>query len=158
MNSTAFHAPSAHAPAASSVEMRLGIALPRPLAAGAVELSWEQFTSRYAPAGPIRLGRLAQSGGRSEFQTTLSVSDRIHTHRAYAHGPIAALTSALHSIGISIEVLQFHQRPARGGCATFLRFENNDRSDWAFGLGDTGDDSATRAMIAAANRVLQRSR
>jgi hypothetical protein len=157
MNSTAFHAPSAGAPGTSPVEMRLGCALPRPLAETSSTLSWDEFIAQYAPSGPIRLGRLAQGAERSEFQTTLSVADRIHTHRAYAHGPIAALTSALHRIGISIEVLSFHQRPVRGGVATFLRFETDGRVDWAFASGDSGDDSAARVMIAAANRVVQRA-
>jgi hypothetical protein len=156
MNSTAFHAPSADA-FRTSIEMRMGCAFPRPLADGTSHLTWDEFIAQYTPSGPIRLGRLV-GGERSEFQTTLSVFDRIHTHRAFAHGPIAALTSALHTIGISIELLAFHQRPARGGHATFLRFETDGRADWAFAVGDTVDESAARAMIAAANRVMQRER
>ena len=153
MTSTAFHATSPRPAGMSPVELRLGSALPRPLAEASADLTWEQFIALYSPAGPIRLGRLARTDRSSEFQTTVSIADRIYTHRADAHGPIAAVTSALYSIGISIELLAFHQRPTRDGVATFVHFENGGRAAWACAIAPEAQDSASRAMIAAANRV-----
>lgn len=140
--------------ASSPVELRLGAPLPRQLASATAELSWDQFLTEYSPTGPVRLGRLAQAMDRpAEFHATISVGDRIQTHRVAAHGPIAAVTSALYAIGIPVEVLSFHQRACRGEVATFVRFDNDGRDSWAFAVATEGDDSAVRALIAAANRI-----
>ena len=83
------------------LELRLGAPLPRQLASAAADLSWDQFLTEYSPTGPIRLGRLAQAMDRpAEFHATISVGDRIHTHRVAAHGPIAAVTSALYALSL----------------------------------------------------------
>ncbi|MCE5292268.1 MAG: hypothetical protein LLG14_23950 [Nocardiaceae bacterium] len=138
----------------SPVELRLGAPLPRQLASAAADLSWDQFLAEYSPTGPIRLGRLAQAMDcPAEFHATISVGDRIQTHRVAAHGPIAAVTSALYAIGIPVEVLSFHQRACRGEVATFVRYDHDGRDRWAFAVAGEGDDSAVRALIAAANRI-----
>jgi hypothetical protein len=84
----------------------------------------------------------------------IAVGDSINTATASASGPIAALTAMLHERGIKIETLRFHQM--RSGCdiATFVCGTNGDRAEWAMGWSSDPTQSALRAVIACANRLL----
>ena len=88
------------------------------------------------------------------YQATLAVGDRISTSTAAASGPVAALTSMLFDCGIAVEMVAFHQIPAGEHTATFIRGYDGSRIEWAMGWSDDPTQSALRAVIACANRLL----
>jgi hypothetical protein len=139
--------------------------LPRDLREEAAEMSFESFLDQYAPnSGPLRLGNWTctdrqRSAGRlgpqaRHYRATLAVGNTISTSSASASGPIAALTAMLHDRGIAVEVINFHQLPAGEQTATFVRGSDGGHAEWAMGIADDPTQSALRAVIACANRLL----
>jgi hypothetical protein len=142
-----------------------GAALPRGLRQEAHAMSWEDFVATYGhTAGPLRLGHWActdteRPAGRlgpqaRNFRAVIAVGDHISTSTAAASGPIAALTAMLHDRGITVETLTFHQMRSGETTATFIRGSNGIRAEWAMGWSEDPTQSALRAMIACANRLL----
>lgn len=142
-----------------------GVPLPSGLREDADTMSWNMFTTTYAPsAGPLRLGywecidpeRPATRLGPQAraFRATLGLGDRIETATASATGPVAALTAMLYDLGIAVEMLRFHQLQSGDHTATFIRGSDGDRAEWAMGWADDPTESALRAVIACANRLL----
>lgn len=136
--------------------------LPRELRDDAASMSHDAFLSRYAPtSGPLRLGHwqctdvvrpASRLGPQARnYQATMAVGDRIGTLTAAASGPVSALTAMLHERGVSLEIESFHQLPAMGGTATFVRGTDGVGSEWAMGWSDDLTQSALRAVIACAN-------
>jgi hypothetical protein len=128
-------------------------------------MSWEGFVATYGhAAGPLRLGHWAcadtqRSAGRlgpqaRNFRAMIAVGDCISTSTAAASGPIAALTAMLHERGIAIETLKFHQMCSGGCTVTFICGSDGVRTEWALGLSGDPTQSALRALIACANRLL----
>ncbi|MGO4443108.1 homocitrate synthase [Mycobacterium sp. 2YAF39] len=128
-------------------------------------MSFETFLDQYAPTtGPLRLGQWACTDAERpasrlgpqarNYQATLALGDRISTSSAKASGPVAALTEMLHARGIAVEMTAFHQLPAGDNTATFICGSDGGHSEWAMGLADDPTQSALRAMIACANRLL----
>jgi hypothetical protein len=144
---------------------RFGAPLPRGLREQADAMSWDSFIATYGDsAGPLRLGQwactdAARPAGRlgpqaRHFRAAIAVGDRITTSTAAASGPVAALTSMLHDRGITVETLKFHQIRSAGCIATFIWGTNGVRAEWAMGWSDDATQSALRAVIACANRLL----
>lgn len=138
--------------------------IPRALRHEAESTSDEAFLARYAPtSGPLRLGhwqcadehRPASRLGPQvrNYQATIAVGDRIGTSSAAASGPVAALTAMLYERGVAVEIAAFHQLPAPGGTATFVRGTDGVGVQWAVGWSDDVTQSALRAVIACANRL-----
>jgi hypothetical protein len=153
---TAFASPTAAA---------FGAPLPRSLRQEADEMTWDSFVAEYAPTtGPLRLGHWACTDAERpacrlgpqarNYQATLAVGDRIGTSTASASGPVAALTEMLYRHGVAVEMMAFHQVPAGTDTATFLRGSDGNHIEWAMGLSDDPTQSALRAVIACANRLL----
>ena len=128
-------------------------------------MSWEAFLDEYAPSsGPLRLGNWTctdptRPAGRlgpqaRNYQATLAIGDRIGTSSAAASGPVAALTAMLFDRGVALEMTAFHQIPAGEDTATFVRGSDGAHDEWAMGLSDDPTQSALRAVIACANRLL----
>ncbi|OBI33376.1 homocitrate synthase [Mycobacterium sp. E2238] len=141
---------------------QFGAPLPRGLREKADAMSWERFVATYGhSAGPIRLGNWActdthrRRGPQARhFRATIAVGDRIETSAAAAGGPIAALSAMLHERGIPVEILKFHQLRSGGDTATFICGSNGAREEWAMGWAGDPTQSALRAVIACANRLL----
>jgi hypothetical protein len=143
----------------------LPASLPHGLRKEADEMTWDAFLDEYAPTtGPLRLGQwtctdterpAARLGPQARnYQATLALGDRISTATAAACGPIAALTAMLHDHGIAVETIAFHQVPAGSHTATFIRGSNGTHTEWAMGWSQDATQSALRAVIACANRLL----
>jgi len=139
--------------------------LPRGVRSDAHAMTWESFVAHYAPsAGPLRLGqwtctdaqRAASRLGPQarNYQATLATGDRIGMSTAAASGPVAALTAMLYERGIAVEMLAFHQIPAGGHTATFVHGCDGAASHWAMGWSDDPTQSALRAVIACANKLM----
>ena len=142
-----------------------GAALPRGLREQADAMSWENFVATYSPtAGPLRLGHwectdterpATRLGPQARnFRAMIAVGDRISTSTAAAGGPIAALTAMLHGRGITVEIVKFHQMRSGGHTATFICGSSGTRAEWAMGWSDDPTQSALRAVIACANRLI----
>lgn len=137
--------------------------LPRGLREDAQTMSWSTFTATYCPSGgPLRLGiwtcddsdRPGTRLGTRSFRATLAVGDRTETATARASGPVAALTAMLYERGIGVEMTGFHQLQAGEHTATFVRGGDGQRHEWAMGWAQDATESALRALIACANRLL----
>jgi hypothetical protein len=142
-----------------------GAALPLGLREEADAMSWESFVATYGhTAGPLRLGHWActdteRPAGRlgpqaRNFRAMIAVGDHISTATTAASGPIAALTAMLYDRGIALETLKFHQMRSGGTTATFVHGTNGIRAEWAMGWSEDPTQSALRAVIACANRLL----
>jgi hypothetical protein len=129
---------------------------------------WEMFNSTYAPvSGPLRLGQwtctdeecpASRLGPQARnYRATLAIGDRISVTSAAATGPVAALTEMLYANGIAVEMTAFHQLPTGGETATFIRGSDGAHAEWAMGLDADATQSALRAVIACANRLLSAS-
>ena len=144
---------------------QFGAALPRGLRDEADAMSWESFVATYShTTGPLRLGHwactdnelpLGRLGPQARnFRAMIAVGDHISTSTSAASGPIAALTAMLYDRGIALETLNFHQMRSGGTTATFVHGTNGIRAEWAMGWSEDPTQSALRAMIACANRLL----
>jgi hypothetical protein len=60
----------------------------------------------------------------------------------------------LYEHGIAVEMTSFHQLPTGGETATFVRGSDGAHAEWAMGLDEDATQSALRAVIACANRLL----
>lgn len=138
--------------------------VPRALREEAESTPDSAFLARYAPSsGPLRLGQwqcvdaerpASRLGAQARnYQATIAVGDRIGTSTAAACGPVAALTTMLYDRGVSVEISAFHQLPAPGGTATFLRGTDGAGEAWAVGWSEDATESALRAVVACANRL-----
>src|SRR4051794_8686137 len=156
---------SATSAAPLSFAAHMNAPMPRGLRQEADAMSFEAFHDHYAPSsGPLRLGnwqctdaerpasRLGPQARR--YQATLAVGDRISTSSAAACGRVEALTAMLYDRGIAVEVTAFLQVPAGEHTATFVCGSDGARSQWAMGWSDDPTQSALRAVIACANRLL----
>jgi hypothetical protein len=139
--------------------------VPRGLREEADAMSFAAFHDEYASSsGPLRLGHWQCTDAQRpstrlgpqarNYQATLAVGDRISTSSAAASGPVAALTAMLYDRGIALEMTAFHQVPAGEHTATFVRGCDGARSQWAMGWSGDPTQSALRAIIACANRLL----
>jgi hypothetical protein len=143
----------------------INASMPRGLRQEADAMSFEAFHDEYASSsGPLRLGNWQCTDAERpstrlgpqarNYQATLAVGDRIGTSSAAACGPVAALTAMLYDCGIAVEMTAFHQVPAGEHTATFVRGSDGARSQRAMGWSDDPTQSALRAVIACANRLL----
>ena len=134
--------------------------LPRGLRDLAAEMSWDDVADTFgSSAGPVRLGqweRAERAPGRHAhtYRATIAIGDRIVSSSTTASGPLGALTAMLHERGIALEMLNFHQLMAGGQTATFIRGTDGARTEWAIGWSECPNQSALRAVIACANRLL----
>jgi hypothetical protein len=155
-------------PAASPFATYIDGPMPRGLREEADAMSFESFETfldHYASStGPLRLGQWACTDAERpatrlgpqarNYRATLALGDRISTSSARASGPVAALTEMLYERGIAVEMTAFHQLPAGENTATFICGSGGGHSEWAMGLSDDPTQSALRAVIACANRLL----
>lgn len=157
-------APQSATSAAPCVADYFSALLPRGLRKEADLMSWDIFCNTYASAGPLRLGQWACTDDQRpatrlgpqprNYRATLAVGDRIATTTAAASGPVAALTAMLYEQGVALEMMSFHQIPANGETATFIRGGDGYHAEWAMGLDEDATQSALRAVIACANRLI----
>jgi hypothetical protein len=168
MTSPPQSATSAAPSSAATVAECFTAPLPRGLRKEADAMNWDMFHSTYAPtSGPLRLGQwtctdevcpATRMGPQPRhYQATLAIGDRISTATAAASGPVAALTAMLYEHGIAVEMTSFHQLPVGDETATFIRGSNGARDEWAMGTDEDATQSALRAVIACANRLLTAS-
>jgi hypothetical protein len=157
--------PTTSAPSGTNTAPRaaahLPISLPRGLREEADSMSFDEFRATYAStSGPVRLGNWECADGNRlgpqarNYRATIAVGDRISTATAAASGPIAALTAMLYDRGVAVELMKFHQVESEDGIATFVRGTDGSAAEWAMGVSDDATQSALRAMIACANRLL----
>ena len=149
-------------PQAPSFAANFTAPLPRDLRSLGDTTCWDAFLAEFAPsAGPLRLGHWACTDNADRlgpqarrYQATLAIGDTISTSTAVASGPVAALTEMLYQRGIAVETTSFHQLPTGGQTATFIKGSDGVHTQWAMGLADDPEQSALRAVIACANRLL----
>ncbi|OBH04419.1 homocitrate synthase [Mycobacterium sp. E3247] len=141
---------------------RFDAPLPSGLRELAAAMSWERFVATYGQtAGPVRLRNWACTDGHGRlgpqvrtFEAMIAVGERISVSTAAAGGPIAALSAMLHERGVPVEILRFHQLRSAEHTATFVRGGNGARVEWAMGWAEDPTQSALRAVIACANRLI----
>ena len=152
-------------PSHSSFAARVTGRVPAPLRASADSSTYDEFVAEFAPTtGPLRLGQWACAqtdrpstrwGPQAQtYRATRALGDRIGTAQVSACGPVAALTAMLYEWGIAVEMTAFHQRTSGADIATFIQGANGSRVEWSLGLASDPVQSALRAVVACANRLL----
>src|SRR6185437_4911947 len=69
-------------------------------------------------------------------------------------GPVDALIAMLFDCGIFIDMYRFHQLESGDHTATFIQGSDGEHVQWAMGWSEDKADSALRAIIACANRLM----
>ncbi|MDX1874636.1 homocitrate synthase [Mycolicibacterium sp. 120266] len=111
--------------------------LPRGVRELAGDMSWDDVATTFGSGpGPATLSAPALAALAAE------------------PAPIAAVTAMLYDAGIAVELLNFHQLRAGGQTATFIRGTDGARTQWAIGWSESATESALRAFIACANRLV----
>lgn len=134
--------------------------LPRGLRDLAAHMSWDDVADTFgSSAGPVRLDAWEKGDRRfgrhaHTYRAAIAIGDRTELSSATASGPLAALTAMLYERGIAVEMLNFHQLCAGGQTATFIRGTDGAHTEWAIGWSECPNQSALRAVIACANRLL----
>ena len=138
-----------------------GVPLPRGLRADAETMSWNTFTATYSPmSGPLRLGHWeCQDPDRRgpqprTFHAAFAIGDHIERTTVAASGPVAALIAMLYQVGVPMEMASFHQLGCGGETATFIHGSDGEHFEWGLGWSDDKTESALRAVIACANRLM----
>lgn len=149
-----------------SIPERLGgVPLPRGLREFADTMSWGTFTATYSPvSGPLRLGhwecvdgdrRATRLGPQPRrYRATFAIGDRIEEATEAACGPVAALIAMLYRVGVPMEMASFHQLACGNHVATFIHGSDGEHFEWGLGWSDDKEESALRAVIACANRIM----
>ena len=141
------------------------VPLPRGLREDAENMTWDTFTATYSPkSGPLRLGYFACADADRPstrlgpqprtYQATFAIGDRIETASVASTGPVDALISMLFDCGIFIDMVRFHQLQSGDHTATFIQGTDGQHSEWAMGWSEDKTESALRAIIACANRLM----
>ena len=120
-------------------------------------MTWQQFIDEYTATGTIRLGSWSVApppGDMVECRATIAYDDRIMSMSATSTGPVGAMTSILHDLGVSVQIVRLHQRRLDDRNVSFLLCEHDRRQCWATGDGETTADANINALIAGANRLL----
>lgn len=133
---------------------RFGRALPREMYSAAHGLGWRELIDRFAPAsGHLHLADLVATPlgrGRTRYEATLSLHGRAHRLAVESHGPIAAMSEMLASLGTRLETERFHQYEADGTWCTVLRAHDGRQTHWAMGFGADSGESGAAALLSAA--------
>ena len=139
--------------------------LPRGLRECTAGMSWAGIIDAFGHgAGPLRLGHwectdperpASRLGSQARtYRATIADGDRIAVSTAAASGPVAALTAMLHERGVAVEMVEFHQLHSGPDTATFVHGTNGIHAEWAIGWSEDATQSALRALLACANRLL----
>ena len=142
-----------------------GVPLPRGLREDAENMSWSTFCATYSPSsGPLRLAYFActdpdrpaaRLGPQPRtYQATFAIGDRIETATVASTGQVDALIAMLFDCGIFLDMFRFHQLQSGDYTATFIQGSDGEHIEWAMGWSEDKSDSALRAIIACANRLM----
>ena len=142
-----------------------GVPLPRGLRDDAEHMSWQTFTATYSPiSGPIRLGSFECADGERPssrlgpqartYNATFAIGDHIETATVASTGAVDALIAMLFEQGIPIDMHRFHQLESGDHTATFIQGSDGLHTEWAMGWAQDKTESALRAIVACANRLM----
>ncbi|MGH3524471.1 MAG: homocitrate synthase [Mycobacterium sp.] len=143
-----------------------GLPLPRGLREDAENMPWSTFTATYSPSsGPLRLAAFGctdtdrpstRLGPQPRtYAATFAIGDRVERATVTSSGPVDALIAMLFDCGIFLDMFRFHQLESRDQTATFIQGGDGQHLEWAMGLADDKTESALRAVIACANRLMR---
>ncbi|GAA4176664.1 2-isopropylmalate synthase [Gryllotalpicola koreensis] len=121
---------------------------------------WHLFQAAYfeAPATARAVELLGFDTSGTSTAVTLRMGEAERTSRHDGVGPIEALTEALDSFGIRIEVLSLHQSSLDAGndgdALTFIEYRRDGAAAWAAARDRSVLTASLAAVLAAANATL----
>ncbi|HEY7053927.1 MAG TPA: homocitrate synthase [Mycobacterium sp.] len=142
-----------------------GLPLPRGLREDAENMPWSTFAATYSPSsGPLRLARFectdadvpsTRLGPQARtYEATFAIGDRVERATVASSGAVDALIAMLFDCGIFLDMFRFHQLESGEHTATFIQGSDGQHVEWAMGWADDKTESALRAVIACANRLM----
>ncbi|QEU76703.1 2-isopropylmalate synthase [Streptomyces nitrosporeus] len=158
--------PSAMRPDFSREVQRVADATGRELSA---EELWELFRATYlAPAGGGRVEMLSWSTaepapGAHEFSCVLRADGREYSGKGAGNGPLAALTDALRTAGVTVGILGYSEHSTAAGpdspAVAYVRCQVAGASSdpvvaWGAGWDTSVLTASVRSVLAAVNRAL----
>ncbi|GAA1572225.1 2-isopropylmalate synthase [Actinomadura kijaniata] len=125
---------------------------------------WDLFRAEYldrADDGPVTITewRTGHTGpGRHDFTGVVSVAGAEGEHTGSGNGPLEALTSALASAGVRVEVLDYTEHATGPGgdapAAAYAECRVNGVTRWGAGHDTSVLTASVRAVLSAVNRAL----
>ncbi|MHA3683624.1 2-isopropylmalate synthase [Leucobacter sp. HY1908] len=122
---------------------------------------WDIFQQSYLHSEPtgaaIVLARYeaSESSGGNSTRIVLRTRDQEFATSHDGVGPVEALTTALATQGIHVEVLELHQTSTGHGndseALTVIEYRNNDRTGWSAGRADSVLGASMAAIMNAAH-------
>jgi 2-isopropylmalate synthase len=99
----------------------------------------------------------AEGSAESRTRITLRIDGREHTTTHAGGGPVEALTAALDTQGVRVDVISLHQTSVGSGAdsdaLTLLEHRTEDGDAWTAGRGRSVLSASLSAVITAANRA-----
>jgi 2-isopropylmalate synthase len=128
---------------------------------------WRVFEDEYLPASNLEQawGRFALHGTRAtstdDGPDTLSadVTDNgtAVTIEGAGNGPVAAFVAALSTLGVNVEVLDYHEHAMSGGgdatAAAYVECHIGEETLWGVGIDPSITTATLKAIISAVNRA-----
>jgi 2-isopropylmalate synthase len=120
---------------------------------------WKLYRETYLePTEPYTLVSYSvDSGEVDRIRAVVSVRGVEHEISGEGNGPIAALVHALASIGLSAQVLDYHEHATSAGeeakAAAYVEVAVGDRVRWGCGISPSITTASLQALVSAVNRV-----
>jgi len=120
---------------------------------------WDLFRAAYLERHrPFELVSYAvDSGDVDRIRAVVGIEGLEHEITGEGNGPIAALVHALAAIGVTAQVLDYHEHATSSGeeaqAAAYLEVAVGDTVRWGCGISPSITTASLEAMISAVNRV-----
>ena len=125
---------------------------------------WQVFTETYLPddAGICLLSSEVTSDETGTTVVAQLVVDGIHrTVSGSGNGPIDALVSALGDVGVTLEVVDYHEHALTSGsgasAVAYVEVETDRTRLWGVGIDSSILEASLHAVVSAANRSRARA-
>jgi len=120
---------------------------------------WDLFRAAYLERHrPFELVSYAvDSGDVDRIRAVVGIEGLEHEITGEGNGPIAALVHALAAIGVTAQVLDYHEHATSSGeeaqAAAYLEVAVGDTVRWGCGISPSITTASLEALISAVNRV-----
>ncbi|MHB1740695.1 MAG: 2-isopropylmalate synthase, partial [Actinomycetes bacterium] len=122
---------------------------------------WEIFSAEYLePRDPFSLvshTTASDQGGQDTMRVWLRRNGEVLELDGMGNGPIDAFCDALHTIGVDVRVLDYHEHAMASGedasAAAYVEAQTSGRTLWGVGLDPNIVTASLRAVISALNRA-----
>ncbi|SCE72644.1 2-isopropylmalate synthase [Micromonospora viridifaciens] len=124
---------------------------------------WEIFARNYLvdhqvdPTVTVSDYTIGTAEGKVEIEAEVGFGGEMHPVTAVGNGPIDAYVNALHSLGVAVRVLDYHEHALSSGgdaqAAAYVECEVDGRTVWGVGVDANIVTASVKAVTSAVNRA-----